>query len=207
MLVVESLAHDLDATCIHGDLRWLGIEWDVGVEVGGPTGPYRQSERLETYREHIDRLLAEESDAAAPRAEAQLTLARLDGDEGRPAEACLRLREALDGARSLDHAVEAMLAEGATEIVARRPDMTAYYQVRSQDGFWRAVWESGVDLFSWEFLWRGFMLFGLKEKFGYYSVLIQMIPFVILHNGKPAPEIISVIIGDIEQGILNFISN
>ena len=41
------------------DLRWLGIAWDEGVEVGGQAGPYRQSERLETYRKHVDRLLAE----------------------------------------------------------------------------------------------------------------------------------------------------
>ncbi len=38
-------------------LRWLGIEWDEGPDVGGPNGPYRQSERLEIYREHVDRLL------------------------------------------------------------------------------------------------------------------------------------------------------
>lgn len=42
---------------IVADLKWLGIEWDQGVGVGGPDGPYRQSERLEVYAEHIDRLL------------------------------------------------------------------------------------------------------------------------------------------------------
>jgi glutamyl-tRNA synthetase len=31
------------------DLRWLGLDWDEGPEVGGPHGPYRQSERLEIY--------------------------------------------------------------------------------------------------------------------------------------------------------------
>ncbi len=39
------------------DLRWLGIEWDEGVEVGGPDGPYRQSERVSLYATHVDRLL------------------------------------------------------------------------------------------------------------------------------------------------------
>ncbi|HEX4029054.1 MAG TPA: glutamate--tRNA ligase [Terracidiphilus sp.] len=39
-------------------LRWLGIEWDEGPDVGGPFGPYRQSERAAIYREHADRLLA-----------------------------------------------------------------------------------------------------------------------------------------------------
>jgi len=46
------------------------------------------------------------------------------------------------------------------------------------------------------------MLFGLEEKFGYYSVLIQMIPFVILHNGKPVPETFGAIAGGIALGIL-----
>ena len=40
-------------------LRWLGITWDEGPDVGGEHGPYRQSERLPLYREHADRLLAQ----------------------------------------------------------------------------------------------------------------------------------------------------
>jgi nondiscriminating glutamyl-tRNA synthetase len=41
------------------DLRWMGLEWDEGPEVGGSYGPYRQSERLEIYTAHTDRLLSE----------------------------------------------------------------------------------------------------------------------------------------------------
>jgi glutamyl-tRNA synthetase len=37
-------------------LRWLRLDWDEGVEVGGPHGPYRQSERGATYAEVIERL-------------------------------------------------------------------------------------------------------------------------------------------------------
>lgn len=40
-------------------LRWLGLDWDEGPDVGGPQAPYRQSERLTIYREHVDRLLAD----------------------------------------------------------------------------------------------------------------------------------------------------
>src|SRR4051812_1734024 len=39
------------------DLRWLGLQWDEGVEVGGAFGPYRQSERLDIYAAHARRLL------------------------------------------------------------------------------------------------------------------------------------------------------
>lgn len=38
------------------DLRWLGLDWDEGPDVGGLHGPYRQSERGEIYREHAARL-------------------------------------------------------------------------------------------------------------------------------------------------------
>ncbi|HEY5639516.1 MAG TPA: glutamate--tRNA ligase [Dehalococcoidia bacterium] len=39
-------------------LSWLGIDWDEGPDKGGPHAPYTQSERLDIYREHADRLLA-----------------------------------------------------------------------------------------------------------------------------------------------------
>ncbi|MCL7463288.1 glutamate--tRNA ligase [Pseudomonas sp. NW5] len=43
-------------------LRWLGIEWDEGPDVGGPYGPYRQSERSELYQRYA-RQLVEQGDA------------------------------------------------------------------------------------------------------------------------------------------------
>jgi glutamyl-tRNA synthetase len=42
---------------IFDSLHWLGIEWDEGPDVGGPHGPYRQSERLPLYRSEVDRLV------------------------------------------------------------------------------------------------------------------------------------------------------
>jgi len=40
-------------------LRWLGIDWDEGPEVGGPHGPYRQTERMSTYAEIAERLVSQ----------------------------------------------------------------------------------------------------------------------------------------------------
>lgn len=40
-------------------LHWLGLRWDEGPDIGGPCAPYRQSERLGTYRPYVERLLAE----------------------------------------------------------------------------------------------------------------------------------------------------
>ena len=38
---------------IYDALRWLGIEWDEGPDVGGPHGPYRQSERGHIYKKYL----------------------------------------------------------------------------------------------------------------------------------------------------------
>jgi glutamyl-tRNA synthetase len=43
---------------IYEGLHWLGLDWDEGPDKGGPFAPYRQSERLDVYKEHAARLLA-----------------------------------------------------------------------------------------------------------------------------------------------------
>jgi glutamyl-tRNA synthetase len=42
---------------IYKALQWCGFQWDEGPDVGGPYGPYRQSERTEIYREYVQKLL------------------------------------------------------------------------------------------------------------------------------------------------------
>src|SRR6185503_13146130 len=42
---------------IYEALRWLGLDWDEGPDRGGPYEPYRQSERLDLYKQHAVRLL------------------------------------------------------------------------------------------------------------------------------------------------------
>lgn len=44
---------------IKAALKWLGMDWDEGIDVGGDNGPYRQTERLDIYKEVTDRLIAE----------------------------------------------------------------------------------------------------------------------------------------------------
>src|SRR6185312_10160586 len=41
------------------DLRWLGLDWDEGPDVGGNFGPYRQSDRMEIYHRYAEQLLDE----------------------------------------------------------------------------------------------------------------------------------------------------
>ncbi|KAL8821275.1 MAG: hypothetical protein Q9223_000648 [Gallowayella weberi] len=42
---------------LYRDLRWAGLQWDEGPGIGGPHGPYKQSERTALYREHAEKLL------------------------------------------------------------------------------------------------------------------------------------------------------
>lgn len=42
---------------IKESLRWLGIDWNEGIDVGGPHEPYRQMERLQTYQDAVNKLL------------------------------------------------------------------------------------------------------------------------------------------------------
>ena len=44
-------------SAIVSDLKWLGLDWDEGPDVGGPSGPYRQSERLHLYESYAKELL------------------------------------------------------------------------------------------------------------------------------------------------------
>jgi len=51
-------SHPASERMIFEALRWLGLDWDEGPDVGGPHGPYRQSERSAIYRAHAQELVA-----------------------------------------------------------------------------------------------------------------------------------------------------
>jgi nondiscriminating glutamyl-tRNA synthetase len=75
------------------DLRWLGLDWDEGPDVGGAAGPYRQTERLHLYHSYAQELLASNHAYYC-----FCSVAQLEGDrqaaafDGRPARcACRRL--------------------------------------------------------------------------------------------------------------------
>ena len=42
---------------LESSLRWLGLGWDEGPDIGGPFEPYRQSERKEIYQQHANQLI------------------------------------------------------------------------------------------------------------------------------------------------------
>ena len=54
---IERSSRDSELAIID-DLRWMGLDWSEGVEVGGTHGPYRQTERLHIYRAHVVELMS-----------------------------------------------------------------------------------------------------------------------------------------------------
>ena len=85
-------------------------------------------------------------------------------------------------------------------------DLEGYYTVQQFDLLKYSL-ETLVYMFAWEFLFRGFLIFGLKEKLGELSILVQMIPFAILHFGKPEVETISTILVGIYLGYVVYRGN
>jgi len=87
--------------------------------------------------------------------------------------------------------------------VARTPAMQAYYEARAPENIGRLIWLNGIELFAWEFMWRGFMLFALAQVLGPGpAILIQAMPFAFMHLGKPEIETLSTIFGGIGFGFI-----
>lgn len=59
-------------------------------------------------------------------------------------------------------------------------------------------------IFSWEFFFRGYLTLGLARKFGLWGVIIQTIPFVLLHLSKPTLEVALSAIGGLLLGLSSY---
>lgn len=87
--------------------------------------------------------------------------------------------------------------------VARTPQMTDFYRERAPDGVGRLIFLNGVELFAWEFVWRGLMLFAYARYFGPgAAIFLQAVPFAFMHLGKPEIEALSTIFGGAAFGLI-----
>ena len=59
-----------------------------------------------------------------------------------------------------------------------------------------------ISTFGWEFILRGFLLFGLAKRFGNSAIVIQTVPFVLLHLGKPEIETLGTIVSGLVLGYI-----
>jgi uncharacterized protein len=77
--------------------------------------------------------------------------------------------------------------------------LQTYYQDKGFN-FFTYFLAQVASLSAQEFMYRGFLLFGLKDKFQEGAILLQTIPFVLMHLGKPELETVSTIITGILFG-------
>jgi membrane protease YdiL (CAAX protease family) len=91
--------------------------------------------------------------------------------------------------------------------VASRSSLLANYYTIPKFDVVKYCLETTVYLLAWEFIFRGFLLFGLKDKLKESSILVQMVPFVLVHFGKPEIETISTILTGIYFGYVAYRGN
>jgi membrane protease YdiL (CAAX protease family) len=75
--------------------------------------------------------------------------------------------------------------------VARGGAMKTYYESQVSG----LPWNTFIDLFGWEFFFRGFILFAYARKMGANALWLQAVPFALAHVGKPEAEALSTIFG------------
>ena len=86
---------------------------------------------------------------------------------------------------------------------SRYPFLKIHTKEDVQNKLWK--WEIiyACQFFALEFFFRGFVLFGLKPRFGIYAVFIMTIPYCMIHFGKPFPETIAAVVAGVVLGFLS----
>jgi len=93
-------------------------------------------------------------------------------------------------------AIAILLIAPVLWLVGRGASMQAYYQ----DQLGGLPWNTFIDLLGWEFLFRGWILFGYARRFGPEALWLQAVPFALAHVGKPEIETLSTIFGGFAFG-------
>lgn len=87
--------------------------------------------------------------------------------------------------------------------LAKTPAMQRYYTAKAPENTLYLIYITAVDLFGWEFMWRGFVLFGLAAVLGPGpAIWLQAVPFAFMHLGKPEVETFSTIFGGAALGFV-----
>ena len=87
--------------------------------------------------------------------------------------------------------------------LGRTPGIQRYYAAKAPDNTAYLIYITAVDLFGWEFMWRGFLLFGMAAVIGPGpAIWLQAVPFAFMHLGKPEIETLSTIFGGAAFGFV-----
>lgn len=79
---------------------------------------------------------------------------------------------------------------------SRNISMQGYYQYQMEG----LIWKKGLEMFGWEFIFRGWLLYGYAKKYGPDALWLQAVPFAVAHIGKPMVETVSTIFGGFAFG-------
>ena len=113
-----------------------------------------------------------------------------------------------DYRRWLVHVLVACAVSLAIVVIgARFESVGAYYEPRSVTPLAQYIAEWIVIIFAIEYIYRGFLLFGLRKECGERAILVQMIPFALLHAGKPEIETIGCILTGLYFGYVAYRTN
>ncbi len=90
---------------------------------------------------------------------------------------------------------------------ARFQQTYPFYRLDPGEGAWPNLvqWELlyTLQFFAVEFFFRGFLLHGLKYRFGAYAIFVMMVPYCMLHFTKPLPEALASVIGAVALGFMS----
>jgi membrane protease YdiL (CAAX protease family) len=87
--------------------------------------------------------------------------------------------------------------------IVRTPSMQRFYAAKAPDNPLYLIYITAVDLFGWEFMWRGFMLFGLAAVLGPGpAIWLQAVPFAFMHLNKPELEALTTLFGGAAFGFI-----
>ncbi len=102
--------------------------------------------------------------------------------------------------------VTCLIALPVVYLASRTSTFQSYYTIEQFSPL-RYFLETIAYLLAWEFIFRGFLLFGLRSRLGELSILVQMLPFALLHIGKPEVETISTIVMGVYLGYIAYRGN
>lgn len=69
--------------------------------------------------------------------------------------------------------------------------------------FWRWEMAYGLQFVGVEFLFRGFLVHGLRRRFGAYAIVVMTVPYCMIHFGKPLPETLASIVAGLALGFMS----
>lgn len=82
-----------------------------------------------------------------------------------------------------------------------------YYRLAPGEGLWPNFWKAKalhlLGFFSLEFFFRGFLVHGTRLRFGAYSIFVMMVPYCMIHFGKPLPETFASILAGLALGFMS----